>query len=69
MNEIENNVRVLEQKVEVLEELLEHYERELGRVSASLSENSERLNYVVAMLSDWSTTPHSEVSVYNAKTV
>ena len=69
MSEIENNVRVLEQKVEVLEELLEHYERELDRVSASLSENSERLNYVVAMLSDWSTTPHSEVSVYNAKTV
>lgn len=72
MSDKEENVmrvQVLEQKVEVLEELLEHYERQLDRVSASLSENSERLNYVVAMLNDWSTTPHSEVSVYDAKAV
>jgi ABC-type Fe3+-hydroxamate transport system substrate-binding protein len=61
-----DRVKTLEQKVEVLEELLEYYERQLDRVSASLSENSERLNYVVAMLNDWGTmSPHSEVVVYD----
>jgi len=61
-----DRVKTLEQKVEVLEDLLEYYERQLDRVSASLSENSERLNYVVAMLNDWGTmSSRSEVVVYD----